>query len=145
MVEIEQRVLTEFGELRHKPLANQSIAIGLDGGCEVLHEGVFPQITFTLGQSGDELLHAVIGQVLELITVELLAALGGVVGGRLVGLPCDGQIGEVRAELGNQLVFIALGVIHHLCELGGDSQGLGDNIKRELFHGNYLSFLCVAG
>ena len=116
----------------------------LDGGGEVLYEGVFPQIAFALGKGGNELLHPIIGQVSELVAVELLTALGGVAGGGLVGFLGDRQVGEVLAEPHDQLVFVAFGVVHHLGELCGDGKGLGDNIKLKLFHG-ILPFLSVWG
>ena len=81
MAEVKQRVRSELGELRREPFPHQRITVVLDGRSEVLHEGVFPQIAFTLGEGKKELLHALIGQILELVAVELLAALGGVVGG----------------------------------------------------------------
>ena len=51
VVNVEQRVLAEMGELCHKPSANQSITIVLNTGCVITQELVFAEITFILRQS----------------------------------------------------------------------------------------------
>ena len=135
IVEVEQRILAELGELCHKPLSYLFIAVGLNTGSSVSDELKFPLISFVVGQCGDELFHAITSQVLELITVELFpGSLGGTFSGRLVGSLGDLQIGEVALELNHQLVLIAGRIIHLVCEVGGDGQGLGNDIKLILFH-----------
>ena len=61
IVEIEQGVLAELGELLYKPLANQRIAVALCRTRKRLYGVILGQVSFPLGQHGHELLHPVIG------------------------------------------------------------------------------------
>lgn len=95
VVDVEQRVLAEIGELCHKPLANQSIAVCLDADSVVSEKVVFLVILTAVGKPVHKGFHILIGEVLELITVELLAcALGGIVAWGCVCPAGNGQSGD---------------------------------------------------
>ena len=87
IVEIEEGVLAELGELCHKPTADNRIARGLGQATVVFQELERLQEFIVVRQSFDELFHIVEGQVLKLITVELFTrGLGNILSGGLVGL-----------------------------------------------------------
>ena len=67
IVEIEEGVLAELGELCHKPTADNRIARGLGQATVVFQELERLQEFIVVRQSFDELFHIVEGQVLKLI------------------------------------------------------------------------------
>ena len=129
VVEVEQGILAELGELCHEPTANCGVAGGQREASAGLDEVIGNQILLAVGKAVDERLHILVGQVLELITVELLALLVGVGGRACVGLVDNLKLGEITADSGNRLVFCGFGVVHRLGTGRGDGDGSSGKVN----------------
>ena len=108
VVEIEQWIFSELGELRDEPIPHQCITVGLNDGCRIPEEAILFEVNLVVRQSSHKTLHILVFEVLELIAAKLLTAAGGVAGGCAVALAHHGQAGDFLHQAGLELVFFTL-------------------------------------
>ena len=141
VVEIEDGVLAELGELCHEPTADGSIARGQREATAFFQEKVGLHIIFAVGKAIDEALHILVFEVLKLITVKGFArALGNILSGGLVGLVDNLHLGEILFDLRDRLILGGGGVIHLLGEVCGNGDGAGGKINLVAFQFYILLF-----